>query len=51
MSDLATRPATTGDLDAVTELQRRWDVAYFGVAEHDSDEVNESFSRAEPLAF
>lgn len=50
MTELTTRPATRDDLAAITDLQRRWDVAYFGYAEHDADEVNESFSRAEPLA-
>ena len=50
MSELKTRPATAADLAAVAELQRRWDIAYFGVAENDESEVNESFRRAEPLA-
>ena len=50
MRELTTRPARREDLAAVADLQRRWDVAYFGSAENDEDEVNESFSRAEPLA-
>lgn len=49
-NDIGVRPATRGDLAAITELQQRWDVAYFGYAEHDADEVDESFGRAEPLA-
>jgi ribosomal protein S18 acetylase RimI-like enzyme len=50
VSALTVRPATRADLTELTELQRRWDTAYFGAPEHDRDEVNESFSRAEPLA-
>lgn len=50
MSALTTRPATPADLIDLTDLQRRWDTAYFGAPEHDADEVNETFSSAEPLA-
>ena len=50
MTELTTRAATVDDLGAVTDLQRRWDLAHFGYAEHDEGEVNESFGRAEPLA-
>jgi ribosomal protein S18 acetylase RimI-like enzyme len=50
MTELTTRAATVDDLAEITDLQRRWDVAYFGHAEHDEGEMNESFGRAEPLA-
>ena len=37
------RPASPQDLPALTELYRAWDVAQFGVPEHDADEVAETF--------
>ena len=37
------RPATPDDLAALTELYRSWDLAQFGVVEHDADEVAETF--------
>lgn len=42
-----TRPATLADLPAIAELQRRWDVAWFGVAEQGEGEVREDFERVE----
>jgi ribosomal protein S18 acetylase RimI-like enzyme len=41
------RPATAADLPAITELQRAWDVAFFGESEHDADEVREWLELAE----
>ncbi|MDT4911853.1 MAG: mycothiol synthase [Pseudonocardiales bacterium] len=39
------RSASMGDLAAITALQRRWDVAAFGDAEHDESEVREELER------
>ncbi len=43
------RPATTDDLPLLVDLQRRFDVAWFGASEHSPDEVAEFLGYAEPL--
>jgi ribosomal protein S18 acetylase RimI-like enzyme len=43
------RPATTDDLSAFDELQRRWDQHWFGAGEHSADEVAEMLGYAAPL--
>jgi len=45
-----TRPATTDDLAAYDELQRSWDLHWFGASEHSVDEVEEMLGYADPLA-
>ena len=47
---MRTRPAAPQDLPALTELYRAWDVAMFGTAEHDADEVAETFGPDGTLA-
>ncbi|MDT4904895.1 MAG: mycothiol synthase [Pseudonocardiales bacterium] len=42
---MITRSATADDLPRITELQRRWDTAWFGAPEHDESEVREDFER------
>jgi mycothiol synthase len=44
---METRPASADDVQAIAELQRRWETARFGAPEQDEDEVRESFDRAE----
>lgn len=44
------RPATAVDLPSIDELQRRYDVAWFGASEHSIDEVEEFLGYADPLA-
>jgi ribosomal protein S18 acetylase RimI-like enzyme len=44
------RPATLDDLASIADLQRRFDVAWFGASEHSGDEVAEILSYADPLA-
>lgn len=44
------RPATTDDLPLIVELQRRFDIAWFGASEHSPGEVAEFLGYAEPLA-
>jgi ribosomal protein S18 acetylase RimI-like enzyme len=44
------RPATTDDLPLLVELQRRFDIAWFGASEHSADEVAEFLGYADPLA-
>ncbi len=44
------RAATVADLPAIAELQRRFDAAWFGVPEHDQNEVRESLECVDPLA-
>ncbi|HJQ42637.1 MAG TPA: GNAT family N-acetyltransferase, partial [Jatrophihabitantaceae bacterium] len=43
------RPATTDDLALIVDLQRRFDIAWFGASEHSPDEVAEFLGYAEPL--
>jgi ribosomal protein S18 acetylase RimI-like enzyme len=43
------RAATVEDVPALTALQRRYDVAWFGAPEHDEDEVREEFALAEAV--
>jgi ribosomal protein S18 acetylase RimI-like enzyme len=43
------RPATADDLAAIDDLQRRYDVAWFGASEHSRDEVAEWMGYADPL--
>ena len=47
---MRTRAASPDDLPALTELYRAWDVAQFGVTEHDADEVAETFAPGGALA-
>lgn len=44
------RPATADDLAAYDDLQRHWDVHWFGASEHSIDEVEEMLGYADPLA-
>ena len=43
------RPATQDDLPLIVDLQRRFDLAWFGASEHSPDEVAEFLGYAEPL--
>jgi ribosomal protein S18 acetylase RimI-like enzyme len=43
------RPATPDDVALIDELQRRFDIAWFGASEHSLGEVGEFLSYAEPL--
>jgi ribosomal protein S18 acetylase RimI-like enzyme len=43
------RPATRDDLPLIVDLQRRFDIAWFGASEHSPDEVAEFLGYAEPL--
>lgn len=43
------QPASTGDLPLIIDLQRRFDLAWFGASEHSPDEVAEFLSYADPL--
>jgi ribosomal protein S18 acetylase RimI-like enzyme len=43
------RPATADDLAVIDDLQRRYDVAWFGASEHSRDEVAEWMGYADPL--
>jgi ribosomal protein S18 acetylase RimI-like enzyme len=43
------RPARVDDVPAITALQARSDVHWFGNPEHDEAEVRQSFDRVEPL--
>ncbi len=43
------RSATPDDIPALVDLQRRFDVAWFGVPEQGEDEVRESWDRIDPL--
>lgn len=44
------RPATLDDLPLIVDLQRRFDLAWFGKVEQGADEVREFLGYAEPLA-
>lgn len=44
------RPATRDDLPEITDLQRRYDLAWFGASEHSAEEVAEIVDYAAPLA-
>jgi ribosomal protein S18 acetylase RimI-like enzyme len=44
------RPATMDDLPLILELQRRFDLAWFGKVEQSAEEVREFLGYAEPLA-
>ena len=44
------RPATAGDLAAITDLQVRYDLAWFDAREHSEAEVEEFLGYADPLA-
>jgi ribosomal protein S18 acetylase RimI-like enzyme len=44
-----TRPATRDDLPLIVDLQRRFDLAWFGSSEHSPDEVAEFLGYAAPL--
>ena len=43
------RPATSDDLASIADLQRRYDLAWFGASEHSIDEVEEFLGYADPL--
>lgn len=44
------RPATLADLPLIADLQRRFDLAWFGKVEQSADEVREFLGHAEPLS-
>lgn len=46
---MAVRAATPDDLPALVQLQRRFDLAWFGVVEQNEDEVRETWQRVDPL--